>query len=107
MHDTPSRGLFARSDRALSHGCVRLEKPRDMAAAVMGTSIKEIGSLVNSGQNRQVAVPRKLPVYLVYFTAWPNSSGNIEYFPDMYDRDRALDKALQATGKVRQQALES
>lgn len=43
MHDTPAKSYFSRDMRALSHGCIRLERPRDMAAAVMGTSVADLG----------------------------------------------------------------
>ncbi len=60
MHDTPSKSFFQRDMRALSHGCVRLAEPRVMAAAVMGTTVAEIGKQIASGQNRAVPVPQKI-----------------------------------------------
>ncbi|MFK7903380.1 MAG: murein L,D-transpeptidase [Nitratireductor sp.] len=107
MHDTPARGLFKRSSRALSHGCIRLHKPRDMAAAVMGTSVKKISGLIGAGKNRAMAVPNKMPVYVSYFTAFPNSSGEVRFYPDIYGRDAALEKALSTTLKARTDAATS
>lgn len=101
MHDTPSKSYFKRDMRALSHGCVRLAEPRVMAAAVMGTSVEEIGRQIASGQNRAVQVPQKIPVYVSYFTAWPNKDGVIEYFDDVYARDVATQKAFKATTDAR------
>lgn len=97
MHDTPSKSYFNRDMRALSHGCVRLAEPRVMAAAVMGTTVEEIGKQIASGQNRAVQVPQKIPVYVAYFTAWPNKDGVIEYFDDVYSRDDHTAKAFKAT----------
>ena len=101
MHDTPSKSYFKRDMRALSHGCVRLSEPRVMAAAVMGTTVEDIGRQIASGQNRAVQVPQKIPVYVSYFTAWPNKDGVVEYFDDVYERDSHTGKAFAATSKAR------
>ncbi len=101
MHDTPSKSYFNRDMRALSHGCVRLAEPRVMAAAVMGTTVEEIGKQIASGQNRAVQVPQKIPVYVSYFTAWPNKDGVVEYFDDVYGRDDHTAKAFKATTDAR------
>ncbi|KQW28727.1 peptidoglycan-binding protein [Rhizobium sp. Root1240] len=101
MHDTPSKSFFNRDMRALSHGCVRLAQPRVMAAAVMGTTVEEIGKQISSGQNRAVQVPQKIPVYVSYFTAWPNKDGVVEYFDDVYGRDDYTGKAFKATTDAR------
>ncbi|WP_331374491.1 L,D-transpeptidase family protein [Sinorhizobium chiapasense] len=101
MHDTPSKSFFKRDQRALSHGCVRLADPRRMAAAVLGTSIDEVGKQIASGSNKALQVPQKVPVYVSYFTAWPNKTGAVEYFDDVYDRDMYMDRALEATRNAR------
>lgn len=101
MHDTPSKSFFKRDMRALSHGCVRLADPRAMAAAVLGTSVQDVAKQIASGQNHAVKVPQKIPVYVSYFTAWPNKDGVVEYFDDVYGRDAYVDKAFDATTKAR------
>ncbi len=101
MHDTPSKSFFKRDMRALSHGCVRLAEPRVMAAAVMGTNVGEIAKQIASGQNRAVQVPQKIPVYVSYFTAWPNKNGVVEYFDDVYGRDAATMRAFKVTSDAR------
>ena len=101
MHDTPQKKFFERDMRALSHGCVRLSDPKKMAAAVMGISVEEIEAEIATGQNHQAKVPEKFPVYVAYFTAFPNKDGVVEYFDDVYSRDVAMDKAFRATSKVR------
>lgn len=101
MHDTPSRGLFKRSARALSHGCVRLQQPRAMAAAVLGTSVSRVTTMLGKGHSKQL-VPQQIPVYVAYFTAWPKADGEVQYFRDIYKRDRALAKAIFATAESRQ-----
>jgi murein L,D-transpeptidase YcbB/YkuD len=105
MHDTPQKKFFDRDMRALSHGCVRLSDPKKMAAAVMGVTIEEIESEIATGQNHQVRVPEKFPIYVSYFTAFPNKDGVVEYFDDVYSRDAYMDKAFAATAKAR--AVES
>jgi murein L,D-transpeptidase YcbB/YkuD len=107
MHDTPSRNLFSRSQRALSHGCVRLQKPRDMAAAVLGTSVEQVGNYIAGGQNQSIKVENKLPVYVSYFTAWPADDGSVGYYTDIYGRDKSLLKALESVSAMRKQSLET
>ncbi|MFC3323187.1 L,D-transpeptidase family protein [Mesorhizobium cantuariense] len=100
MHDTPQKSFFQRDMRALSHGCVRLQDPRGMAAAVLGTSVDYIAEKLKHGHATE-NVTRTIPVYVAYFTAWPDLSGKVEYFGDVYDRDTRLKQALDATEAVR------
>lgn len=102
MHDTPSKSFFARDQRALSHGCVRLADPRRMAAAVLNTSVDDIAKQIAGGRNKGVQVPQRIPVYVAYFTAWPNKDGKVEYFDDVYERDMYMDRAFEATRAARQ-----
>ncbi|MBD8878752.1 L,D-transpeptidase family protein [Roseibium polysiphoniae] len=101
MHDTPSKSLFKKDMRAFSHGCIRLHDPKAMAAAVLGKSKDYVSTRIGQGQNAQEKVGGDIPVYVSYFTAWPNMDGEIDYFADVYDRDRFLIKALEATDKAR------
>jgi murein L,D-transpeptidase YcbB/YkuD len=101
MHDTPSKSFFKRDQRALSHGCVRLVDPRRMAAAVLGISVEDVAKEIAGGRNKGVNVPEKIPVYVAYFTAWPNKDGVVEYFDDVYDRDMYMNRALDATRTAR------
>ena len=94
MHDTPMRHLFKRRKRAYSHGCVRVAKPWEMARLVTGLSEEEVHRHVDSGKNHKLMLPRKIPVHLVYFTAWPDDQGRIHYYEDVYGRDKLLRKAL-------------
>ncbi|QPC93050.1 murein L,D-transpeptidase [Mesorhizobium sp. INR15] len=100
MHDTPQKSFFKQDMRALSHGCVRLQDPRGMAAAVLGQSVDYVAEKLKHGHSTE-DVTRKIPVYVAYFTAWPDMSGNVEYFSDVYDRDSRLKQALDATEAVR------
>ncbi len=89
MHDTPTKNLFSREARAFSHGCIRLQEPRAMAAAVLGQSEGYVASKLKQGHGSE-KVPQKIPVYVAYFTAWPNADGKVGYYEDMYGRDKHL-----------------
>ena len=102
MHDTPSKSFFKRDMRALSHGCVRLAEPRKMAAAVLGVSEADVGNEIAAGRNKALSVKADIPIYIAYFTAWPNKNGRVEYFDDVYGRDDYMRKAFAATQKARQ-----
>jgi L,D-transpeptidase YcbB len=105
MHDTPARNLFSQATRAFSHGCVRVENPREFAAVVLGWDSDKVDARTDSGESQSVPLPHKLPVYITYFTAWPDSSGKMVYFNDIYGRDEAMQKAMAETSAVRDTIL--
>jgi murein L,D-transpeptidase YcbB/YkuD len=90
LHDTPADHLFAKELRVFSHGCVRVERPFDLAAWVLGGDIAPVRDAIASGETAQIQLPKKLPVYITYFTAWPRGDGTVEFRPDIYGRDRAM-----------------
>jgi L,D-transpeptidase YcbB len=94
MHDTPSRNLFTQSTRAFSHGCVRVQNPREFAAVLLGMNQATVAANVESGESHPVNLAQKVPVYLTYFTAWTDETGKIHYFDDIYGRDTAMAKAF-------------
>ena len=102
MHDTPHKNLFARDTRAYSHGCIRLQHPKRMAAAVLGRSEAYISRRIAEGRNDSEPVTADIPVYVAYFTAFPTPEGEVEYFDDMYSRDTFLARALEKTDLSRQ-----
>ncbi len=74
--------------RALSHGCVRLADPRRDGSGRARHERRRCGNADRSWPaTRRSQVPQKIPVYVAYFTAWPNKDGVVEYFDDVYDRD--------------------
>jgi murein L,D-transpeptidase YcbB/YkuD len=101
MHDTPEKQLFDHTRRAFSHGCVRLQKPRAMAAALLGTGIGHVDKQIAEGANASQPVPGDIPVYLAYFTAWPDLHGAVHYYADVYGRDAHLASALAKTEAAR------
>ena len=106
VHDTPSRGLFGNAYRALSHGCIRTEKAVQlgMTMAILGSgkSTDELVEIVKSGEYTRVPMTKTFPIYITYFTAWPNKDGAVEYFDDVYGRDDYMRKAFDATRAARQ-----
>ncbi|HVX36870.1 MAG TPA: L,D-transpeptidase family protein [Hyphomicrobium sp.] len=96
MHDTPERGLFGQTYRALSHGCMRVGEPRRTAEVILqedkGYSPEKVGELWNSGAD--VTLSKPVPVYLVYFTARVNEEGRLETFGDIYGNDNRVMSAL-------------
>jgi murein L,D-transpeptidase YcbB/YkuD len=101
MHDTPQKHLFAREQRAFSHGCVRLQHPREMAAALLGISVADIDRKIARGETQTERVRGDIPIYLVYFTAWPDAQGTVHYYKDVYGRDAHLAQAIAKTSAVR------
>eukprot|EP01013_Petalomonas_cantuscygni_P015065 TRINITY_DN3088_c0_g3_i1.p1 TRINITY_DN3088_c0_g3~~TRINITY_DN3088_c0_g3_i1.p1 ORF type:complete len:617 (-),score=144.59 TRINITY_DN3088_c0_g3_i1:107-1957(-) len=101
MHDTPQKSYFERDMRALSHGCVRLSDPNKMAAAVLGVPESDIDEYIATGKNTPVDVPERFPVYVAYFTAWPDANGEVQYYDDVYKRDMYLKRAMEAESKAR------
>lgn len=100
MHDTPARSLFARSNRALSHGCIRVDQPLALAERVLapeGWTRAEVTSQPSLGETNSVALSESLPLYIVYWTATVDESGKVHFYNDIYDRDSSrleqIDKA--------------
>lgn len=97
MHDTPSKELFASDVRTFSHGCVRVQNPREFAQALLGWDAAKVAANIEQGETRSVALPQKVPVHLTYFTAWADADGNIRYYDDVYGRDASIEKAFLGT----------
>jgi murein L,D-transpeptidase YcbB/YkuD len=96
LHDTPAKALFAQTDRAASHGCIRLEKPAELAQWVLGWDATRVQAAMNGADNnKQVRVQPKIPVYIVYFTAYIRD-GQLFFGDDVYGRDDTLEKKVTA-----------
>ncbi len=99
LHDTPSKRLFDRSMRGFSSGCIRIEKPIDLAEYVLrdspGWPRDAVIAAIDSGANRTVRLPHPIALHLIYMTAGVNSEGRLRFWPDIYQRDPTLDRALQ------------
>lgn len=98
LHDTPAKSLFSREERAFSHGCVRVQKARDLAIAITkkdgGWDAAKVDAAMNKGTENSYALKQKIPVYIAYFTAWADENGNVAFFDDIYSRDQRLAQML-------------
>ncbi len=94
LHDTPNGELFKKDVRAFSHGCIRVEKPAELAQWVLGWPADRVDAAMNNGaDNHSVNLPSKIPVYIVYFTAYVRD-GQLNFGNDLYDRDNKLIEAV-------------
>jgi murein L,D-transpeptidase YcbB/YkuD len=91
LHDTPSRSLFSRGTRAFSHGCIRLEKPMELASYVLRDSPEwtpqRVRTVLAKRTARTVPLSKPIPVHLVYRTAWVNEDGTVQFRYDVYGHD--------------------
>lgn len=98
LHDTPSRTLFSREFRALSHGCVRVENPFELAVWALRNDSKwtpeEIRARLDTGKERQVKLPEAVPVHIGYWTAWAGDDGVLRFGRDVYQQDAGLIRRL-------------
>ena len=92
LHDTPSRALFKKQVRAFSHGCIRVEKPMELAAYLLQGkwSRQRIQTAINAGKNRAIYLEKPVAVHLVYLTAWVDPNGQVQFRDDLYNRDALL-----------------
>jgi murein L,D-transpeptidase YcbB/YkuD len=95
LHDTPNHELFRKDVRAFSHGCIRLEKPSELAQWVLGWSAARVEAATQGANNHEVDLPHKVPVYIVYFTTFVDS-GQLFFGNDLYDRDSKLVTEMRA-----------
>jgi murein L,D-transpeptidase YcbB/YkuD len=99
MHDTPEQVFFSKSRRDFSHGCIRLEKPADVAVWVLrnnpGWDMDRVRAAMNGNTTQQVKLARPIPVLIVYGTAIVTEDGIVHFYDDIYGHDAALEKVLQ------------
>lgn len=89
IHDTPARELFTYNDRAFSSGCIRVEKPIDLALYCLkdqsGWDLNRILSVIDGGEPVEVYLEENIPVVIVYWTAWVDESGLVHFRKDIYN----------------------
>ena len=109
MHDTPQKGLFNQSFRALSHGCLRVENHRKVAEVLLaedkGWDAAKVGGLYGGG-TRDITLDKPVPVYLTYFTVRVDENGKLQKYGDIYGNDERVSSAL-AGRPVRYKAPEA
>jgi murein L,D-transpeptidase YcbB/YkuD len=100
LHDTPSKELFAKARRDFSSGCIRIEKPVEMAEYLLRNhpdwTSEKIRSTLSGSDFTTLTVKLTEPVniHILYWTAWIGEDGPIHFGLDIYDRDTALDTAM-------------
>ena len=102
LHDTPTKGLFGASTRAFSHGCVRIARPAELANALLQGQVDDpartYDRAIASGKETWLPLKPTIPVHLVYFTTFPDETGAIRSYPDIYGRDASVWDALVKAG---------
>lgn len=102
LHDTPSKGDFEKEDRYKSSGCVRLERALDLAAYVLKDMDNQdslnIDEVLNAGETKYINLKNKLPVHIVYLTAYDDGNG-LQFYKDIYNKDSELAALLNKTNK--------
>jgi len=98
LHDTPTRHLFNRTERDYSHGCVRVERPVELAEYLLkekpGWNTDRINNAMQSGEEVSVTLGRPLPVHIVYWSVWVGESGELQRRPDIYELDTTQERLL-------------
>jgi murein L,D-transpeptidase YcbB/YkuD len=99
MHDTPEQEFFARSRRDFSHGCIRLERPADLAVWVLrdnpgGWNIDRVRAAMNGTATQQINLAHPIPILIVYGTVIVTEDGTVHFYDDIYGHDATLEKVL-------------
>jgi murein L,D-transpeptidase YcbB/YkuD len=99
FHDTPEQVFFSKSRRDFSHGCIRLEKPADLAVWVLrnnpgGWDMERVRAAMNGTPSQQVNLTQKIPVLIVYATVIVTEDGVVHFYDDIYGHDAELEKVL-------------
>jgi len=105
LHDTPSKQHFGKAARAFSHGCIRTENPFELAALLLDDqptwTPEHIDEVIASGKRTAVRLTEPLPVFLLYWTAYVDMDGTVNFRNDLYDRDTGVLTALQGAAMPR------
>ncbi len=98
LHDTPQRSLFRRTVRDFSHGCMRVEKPIDLAVYLLqddaNWSRERILAAIRKGRNQAVDLPAPVTVHIAYWTAWVDPDGTVQFRDDIYRYDSVLEAVM-------------
>ncbi len=100
LHDTPARALFAKARRDFSHGCIRVDRPEELAAYLLRSDRRwdpeALRAAIDAGDERTIPLSAPVPVHLEYFTAWADGDEPARFRADIYGRDGRLGAALSA-----------
>lgn len=94
LHDTSSPGLFSKTVRTFSSGCIRLERPLELVRLLLAKNtaadFSTLEQALQDGETKRISLKHRVPVHLVYMTAWFDKMGNMQFRPDIYGRDAKL-----------------
>jgi len=109
LHDTPNQTLFDKNERAFSSGCIRVENAIDLADLVLhndaGWDRKAIDRAIELGKTRTVFLQEPIPVFLLYWTAWVDADGRVNFRHDLYGRDTLVQKGLASDFRFRKRPV--
>jgi murein L,D-transpeptidase YcbB/YkuD len=98
LHDTSNPELFGAGVRGFSHGCIRVEKPLDLASYLLQSSPSwsrdKIGAAIGTKATQTIPLPRHVPIYILYWTAWVDEASRMHFGDDIYGQDRQLEQLL-------------
>lgn len=98
LHDSPAQPLFEETQRDFSHGCIRVEQPFELALYLLQQdplwNRDTLELAMTNAVDRTIPLPEPIPVHLLYWTAWADEDGTIQFREDIYDQDAPLLKAL-------------
>jgi L,D-transpeptidase YcbB len=98
LHDTPAGHLFDRAERDFSHGCIRIEKPLELAAYLLRGdprwTSEALAEQIATGETKTIQLPRPIAVHILYWTAWVEKDGTVQFRKDIYGHDATLADAL-------------
>ena len=98
LHDTPLRELFEKTNRSFSSGCIRIEKPIELAEYLLSGDMNIDKEFLLERIKLQIEeslyLTTPFPIHIVYFTAWVDSNGKLNFYEDIYERDQTLERLL-------------
>lgn len=97
LHDTPAKDLFEKVLRLFSHGCIRIEQAMDLANWILeeeGWSAESLAAAIESHKTQTIRLARPAPIFVVYFTAWVDQEGFVQFRNDVYKKDKQLKQSL-------------
>jgi murein L,D-transpeptidase YcbB/YkuD len=107
LHDTPAAYLFEAKDRAVSHGCIRVEQPKDLANYALAGNPNwtedKLEQYTKLKEPKRVNLHTKLPIAITYHTAWVDEQNRLQMRPDIYGMDQKQTQAIQLKEQITSQ----
>lgn len=98
FHDTPNHDLFTATNRSFSHGCIRLSEPKKLAQYLLRNdsawTSQKIDSCMHLQKEKWITLDKPIPVFIVYFTAWVDKDGSLNFRKDIYGHDAKMNEKL-------------